>query len=191
MERLDIGNWVLEVDVDATRRAHEQIAHGAAEQCGCPYCRNYMAARRHIYDETVMGLLTTLGVRSDRESDLYDAPSIAGDGRLHYHGWFHAIGRVVHDPWVDGDGPCEPLHAFADHYHICFSPADGLTPSVFAGNDTIEVQFFVDVPWLLPEGAPSLDAPRTWNGQPRAPRSTVPTAPGDAGTADTAGAPTA
>src|SRR5574341_2005780 len=106
MTRVECGEWVLEVDVEATRRAYTTIKVGDPETCGCLYCRNFAAVRHVAYPAAALELYDRLGNTPDREAETYEeGPSETGDLH-HYGGWHHVIGRIVQK--CDRDVPLAP-----------------------------------------------------------------------------------
>jgi hypothetical protein len=80
---ITVGQWELDVDVDATRRAYERISGGSHFVCECTTCRNFAALGESAYPEEFRVIARQLGI------DLYNAAEIhewgaAQEGLLDY-----------------------------------------------------------------------------------------------------------
>jgi hypothetical protein len=88
-----------------------------------------------------VGLLEHLGVRPDREVEVYHNARL--DSGLHsYGGWYHFVGRLVGE---QDDHP-EPLSY--GPFLVYFSRNLALVPSAFAGLPTVQLEFHAEVTWL-------------------------------------------
>jgi hypothetical protein len=142
MTRVEAGGWVLDCDVEATRRAYAQMESGDCDRYTCLPCRNFVAARALAYPEAALRLYERLGIRPDREADASElGPSDAG-GRL-YYGWHHFVGRVVHDPGT--------VVAFDGGFSLSFHESRFRAHPTFGGHPLVQMEFVASIPWLLTE----------------------------------------
>jgi DMSO/TMAO reductase YedYZ molybdopterin-dependent catalytic subunit len=143
--RLHYGDWELEVDVEATRRAYTNIAMGDPETCGCLYCRNFAAAQNLAYPTPVLELYAQLGIEADREAETYEAGPWEDDPtRRVYGGWHHFIGRIV----KAGEHPYEPAPGF----HLVFSERKHCADPPFKKEPAVvQAEFVTALPWVVAE----------------------------------------
>lgn len=142
MNRIELDGWILECDVEATRRAYEKIPLGDPEQCGCLACRNFVAVRTMAYPKTAVRLYERLGIRTDREAETYRAGPSEEGGQL-YGGWHHFVGRVLQDPGT----AIELTESFSVWFHASRACAE----PVFGDAPLVQVEFFTTIPWVLEE----------------------------------------
>jgi hypothetical protein len=142
MSKIEIQNWILECDIEATRQAYMQIPLGDPETCGCLYCRNFIAVRHLAYPKAALSLYEQLGITANREAEVYECgPS---EDSLHlYGGWHHFIGRIIYGP---GTAP-----EIAEHFSISFSGSRACAEQVFDDHPLVQVEFFTRIPWILAE----------------------------------------
>ena len=143
MERLSFRQWVLEYDAAATIAAYAAARPIGPEQCGCLYCRNFVAARDHAYPSELRDLANTVGVIPLTETETWD------NGPLEMHdptrrlagGFFHFVGRIVCDPGVADED-------------VYFLSERSLLPASFGEQPVVQVEFSFAVPWLVEESPP-------------------------------------
>ncbi len=134
----------MAVDLEATRGAYATIAAGDPETCGCLHCRNFIAARHLVYPPAILEFYNRLGIRADREAEIYEAGPAESDGHRYYGGWHHLIGRLV--TTSDRDLTVAP------GFNVVFSHARSCAEPVFmSAESVVQVEFFTRVPWLLEE----------------------------------------
>ena len=143
MTKVECGDWILDVDVNATRAAYTSIAQGDPESCGCAYCRNFMAARGSVYPAEVRGFYMQFGISVEREAETYEAGRLE-DGRHHYGGWHHFIGRIVES----ADRGLEIAPDFSVSFLESKSCAE---PAFLDVPDVVQIEFFTVLPWVLAE----------------------------------------
>jgi hypothetical protein len=143
VQALHFRRWVLEYDATATSAAYAAARPIGPEQCGCLYCRNFIAARDRSYPSELRQLASTVGVIPLTETETFDNgplelsnPNVRLGG-----GFFHFVGRIVHDP------------AVADE-DIYFLTERSLLPEAFGDQPVVQVEFSFPVPWVVEEPPP-------------------------------------
>ena len=148
--------WVVEVDVEATRRAYAQTKAGYARSCSCLNCRNFVAARDRnlVFPADALALFERMGIDSSCEAEVFIAGSLDDTpgtmATYRYSGWFNLVGALI----ADHGGQAE--WTGRDQFRV-WACADGQCLShPFRGQPTCRFEFDVLVPWLLPpeEGVP-------------------------------------
>jgi len=133
LDQLTFKGWTVEFDRPATQSLYAKNPIGAAEQCGCLECRNFIAVRNQglVYPVEIVQLFDTLGIDIARECDLYTTGRTS-PGRREYGGWFDAVGTIIAD--VN-----ESTEITADFQLIPVTRASGL----------FRLEFQVNAPWIL------------------------------------------
>jgi hypothetical protein len=156
LETVKFGSWVAQVDPEANRTAYSHIAQGAAEECSCPECRNFIAARGKglVYPADVVGLFGRMGVDADRESEVYGMDAGANrDGLCVYGGWFNVVGRLL------GDDVAVPREV-SPRIQLYPSSGAALPDPAFGDVEMFRIEFVIALPWVLDEPNPNLPAKR-------------------------------
>ncbi len=106
---------------------------GAAEKCGCAYCRNFAEARAVVFSDSLQALLVRMGIDWQKEDEAAEHGLLPSGLRV-YLPWFSCVGRVVErDPSVD-----EP--------ELSVSPA---------GGSRLQINLRLEVPWVINEDEPN------------------------------------
>ena len=155
---IQFGPWTADVDVAATNSRYRKRVQGGTEDCACHECRNFALLRSQAYPEEVQGLLRHVGVDPDKETEVHYYGRLPSGSHL-YRGWFQIIGHLNYGPaaWVKTtDGKWERhFHRVSPTFEFGLHEKSNAPdcPSDFANVPYIEVDFYVDLPWLvnLPE----------------------------------------
>ena len=147
----NFARWQVRCDAAATREAYAGIATGSAERCSCSPCRNFAALRDHIYPLLAREIFEQLGIRYDREAEIYHARMNAG---VHsYGGWFHFVGQILsgEDLMKEGDPRFHPERV-DENFAMGFTARIALLEKPFADLPVAQLEFFAEsVPWVLEE----------------------------------------
>jgi hypothetical protein len=144
MRQLVFRGWTLRYDAEATAAAYAAARPVGPEACGCPYCRNFIAARETAYPEELKSLAKTVGVFPLTESEIWEHGATVPERpelRL-YGGFFHFVGEIVHDAG----------EAVED---ILFLNSRSLLPRSFGDAPVVQAEFIMNVPWVIAEPPPS------------------------------------
>jgi hypothetical protein len=140
--QLRLGDQLIRYDRARTQEGYASMTQGGAEDCGCSYCRNFIAQRETAYPPNFTSLLDQLGIDFKKEGEIYECGD-AGDGKRNYGGWFFFCGQILDV----GDA------RFADsgvEYWIA-SGRNLPAPSGDFGLDLLAVDFVMTAPWVLSE----------------------------------------
>ena len=90
---LNFDNYDVDIDVEATRRAHSRLPR-TSEKCGCAGCRNFTLAIGDALGEGGRRLFASAGVEDPAKAteSCVDLPH--GDGTFLYGAWYHLCGRI-------------------------------------------------------------------------------------------------
>jgi len=148
VDSVTFGSWRIVVNREATEHAYTTILEAGPEECGCAYCRNFVAARAHAYPPEATDLFTRLGIDPCYEAEVVDYHIVTPDSNHRLiGGWFHFVGTVEEGP----DGTYEPLVA---GFEIGFTRHAGVVEHAFAGQQIAQIEFLTRIPWVLDEPTP-------------------------------------
>lgn len=139
--RLSIGGYEIEFDQAATAGCYAAIPVPGPEACGCAYCRNWVAAREQVLPSKLKDILSQLGIPSDGEIEVWEAPA---ESRPHlYGGWYLFVGRVVSG---------EIGQEFTiDGFRLSFAVNRSYAVAAFAWQQVCELVFITEIDEFLPE----------------------------------------
>lgn len=131
---IEVGDYHLEVDAQATANCYAVRGAQGPEACDCCYCRNWVAGREILVPEEISNLLSQLGIPKDGEIEVWRVP---GDDHPHgYGGWYMLVGRIT-------QSPPEPLREFnIGGWRLSFSQGVSYSVDEFTGRDVFELHFF-------------------------------------------------
>ena len=143
MTELRFGDQTVLYDRDATISAYQTMNGGWADECGCLFCKNFVAQRESVFPPSFLELLGLLGIDARKEGEAFMNGPVA-DGCHLYGGWFYLVGELV----VAG----ENANIAADSHHFGYFFTRMHPPhKAFGGVPTIGLEFEAHVPWVLPE----------------------------------------
>ncbi|MHB0998634.1 MAG: hypothetical protein ACYC27_05250 [Armatimonadota bacterium] len=148
------------MDRKATLQAYAETSIGSADSCKCLFCRNFVAARESIYPDEFRTLLERLGIDYRKDAEIWEA-SPDGSCIRFYSGWFHFIGTIV-----SLNEQKKPSHhtlrqtntkllggeeLIGDSFALSFKDKADLAHPSFKGHSLVQLEFSVEVPWVLNE----------------------------------------
>jgi hypothetical protein len=139
---LRVGNQLFRYDRAMTEQAYAGIQVDGATECGCMYCRNFIAQRTTIYPASFLALLDQLGIDSMKEGEIYECgPS--EDGKRLYGGWLFFTGQLIER----GE-----YHVRQDRMEFWVDSGRQLPrPNGDFGLDLLALNFTMTIPWVLSE----------------------------------------
>lgn len=148
-----IGNYVLDVDVEATRQGYAGLPL-ITENCLCDSCENYLFAV-DSFPEPVRQLFASLGVDVRRASEVFS--SFCEDRQeFSYGGFYPIVGRILEQEetlyfqvndrlWKQNP---EMVVRVADKFSVWFTEDCSLVPDGFPQPHLqMEISFYL--PWVL------------------------------------------
>ncbi len=149
MEQLCLDGWILEFDAERTRAAYAESTNGA-HSCTCSYCRNYVAVRDSQYSTDLMNLLDKLGIPLHKEAEVYEIGPGFSPGLRLYGGWYHFVGRIVNP-----GAQVKLASPGGTVWSVSFAARHDLAPESFRGLPLVQLDFTVELPWVLEEAPDS------------------------------------
>jgi hypothetical protein len=148
VELLELADWQILFDREATLAAYERTSTGGPELCACNTCRNWADSREKPFPAEFRAFLARLGIPPNREAEVYHNGRL--ESGLHYYaGWYHFVGKVL-----CGENEGSP-NIVIDPFAFFFHSSPVLTPEAFCGPSVVQLEFEAQVPWLsgTPEAA--------------------------------------
>lgn len=148
MNRIKIGRYVLEIDINQTKQFYENH-HLITEDCDCDYCTNYIVAC-DTFSPEVKHLFDLLGIDPRKEGEVFEY-MVNQDGTHLYGAFYHIVGKIIDIPQIQipttsGDGVSTPI---SDGIEIGFREEDlDLVPDDFP-KPTVQFEIQLNIPWLL------------------------------------------
>ncbi len=140
--QLRFGDQLIRFDRAMKQKAYAGITTDGAAECGCSYCRNFIAQRASVNPQSFLALLDQLGIDPTKEGEVYECGPTQ-DGRRLYGGWLFFTGQVLEpgqnhvqqdgmEYWVNGDKRLP-------------------VPNGDFGHDLLALEFTTSIPWVLSE----------------------------------------
>lgn len=141
---VELGSWVIRVDVAATREAYRKVP---MISCSCSYCRNYLAGCA-LLPRGFQQFLMELGAVPEKASEVYELME-QNDGTHVYAGFYHFVGYIAGgdglEVWTESKlcshDPNEPDHDFT----IRFTNQVDLVPVGFP-EPVVQLEFSGSMP---------------------------------------------
>ena len=139
--QLQIGDYELEFDRDATAACYARVRVPGPEACGCADCRNWVAARQQVLPSEMRQLLAQLGIPADGEIEVAETP---GPSQPHlYGGWYFVVGRIL------SGGGDRTFHMGS--FELSFSSSQSYAVPEFKGQEICELHFHTEIGEYLTE----------------------------------------
>jgi hypothetical protein len=135
---IQVGNNTLDCDVEATIAAFSSYAKKICDCCGC---RNFRVARVHVFTEPVLRFFAQFGIDTTKPHECYDI-GLGPDMICEYGGWFHFIGNAISD---------EDVVDISETLKIYFVKGGARRPEPFQGRPSVQMDFELKMPWLVPD----------------------------------------
>jgi hypothetical protein len=149
VKKLKLGNWIIQVDVDRTRKFYEEF-YKITEECNCTYCLNYDMACPSYSDE-IKQLFDELGIIPTKEAEVYHLHEIE-PGKHLYGGFYHLVGIILEgkdcSQFVFERNRNQEFVNLTDDFKYGFSNDNALVNEDFP-KPIIQLEFEAIIPWVL------------------------------------------
>ena len=160
METFRFRKWDLSADPLATREAYAAIEIGWPEFCGCVHCKNFAHARPAVYPQEAPDLFASLGSIPSLEQEVVPVEPVGADAYF-YTGSFPLVGSLLSGPdfWKPNPGgglmnDRAATEFLTEEFRMGFTNHLTRTPKPFRGKPVVQLEFGVEVPWLIPKRMP-------------------------------------
>jgi hypothetical protein len=153
MKIMNIGDWILEVDVERTKDFY-QAYHQITEGCDCLFCKNFVTAVE-LLPKPVLDLFRSLGIDPTKEGEVSEYCENE-DGTHLYGGFYHIVGQLISGPecWVKTSEEGSHLATInlieISGFTFGFTYGISLLPDGFP-EPALQLEFQGSIPWMLDE----------------------------------------
>ena len=144
-----VGSWTVRVDRERTLAAQNLRSSGAAEDCQCAGCRNFIAVGAGGFPAELLRLLDAFGVPLNRTSEVYHLHRVK-PGRHLYGFWVHLFGTMEGPDCLREDGQMV-LEPMGTSCRVGFSLARTLVPAELDDSPLLQFEVNLELPWVLGE----------------------------------------
>lgn len=159
-ETVRFRQWELSADPEATRTAYRLIDIGWPEFCGCVHCKNFQHARPVAYPPEALELFERLGITASLEQEVVPVEPIGREAYF-YTGSFPLVGSLVSGADFWKPNPAGGLmndraatEFLNETFRMGFTNHLTRTPKPFRGQHVVQLEFAVQVPWVIPKRMP-------------------------------------
>lgn len=142
LREIYIGEWLIEVDREATEAAY--LHENPISMCTCVYCENYFAAcQAHTaFSPATFAFFQDLGIAPEKEAEVYAMYANPEKTHLFYGGFYHLVGRIIKAAKKWDYVPVD------DQFGVFFSTENELISNHFP-HPAIQMDFTGFIPWVL------------------------------------------
>jgi hypothetical protein len=145
LQRLQFGDWIIDIDKESTRKYYENII--VSSECQCLYCKNYREVC-NILTSQVIDFFDNLGIIPQREGEFAE---VTIDDKNHmYTGFYHLAGNIIQGPTNVAQNWRNINLIVIDNFKFGFSQEAKMVPRNFP-KPVIQLEFETTLPWLLNE----------------------------------------
>lgn len=154
VRQVTFRQWLIESDTESTRLAYVAMKDVNTDPCVCETCQNFVAAKEQglVYPQEVLAFFTMVGIDVEQVTELLHYGQVEKGLHL-YAGWFPFIGTVTTGSdakqQVGQDAWHIKLEAVDEHFSLGFTNQVDLVPESFRTQSTAQIEFQVQLPWLL------------------------------------------
>jgi len=138
--KIELGDYVLEVDSERTKSTYLEIEKGGAESCGCSYCRNYLASLPESLPEEVLHFFSKAGIDPKKDAEVYEQGEIS-PGVRSYGGEYYLWGSIVSEPKRE--------QMLSKRFQFAFMQPSPLAQDQFHSEGSLCFYFNTELPWVL------------------------------------------
>lgn len=138
--KINLGDYILEVDAERTRLTYEAIEQGGSQQCGCTGCKNYVSLQPKVLPNEVLVFFSEAGIDPFKDAEVYECGK-QKSGLWEYGGEYYLWASVVNEP--------DTKQEFENHFEFTFMPPSGLEQEQFKSEGALCFYFRAQLPWVL------------------------------------------
>ena len=148
MERLKIGSWIIDVDVNQTKAFYNRQPL-ITQDWNSIYEENYVLAC-DTFPQEVKELFHSLGINPRKLGEVNEYKENE-DGSHLYGGFYFIVGRIISGPdfWKNTEEGVIPNFGTINGIQIAFTDELAMTPNEELPKPVIQLEFQLNIPWLL------------------------------------------
>ncbi len=138
--KLELGNYVLEVDSERTKNTYLEIQKGGAEICGCSYCQNYIATFLKSFPDEVLHFFSYAGVDPHKDAEIFEQGEVS-PGLRSYGGEYYLWGSIISESKKE--------QVLNKGFQFVFKQPSPLAQDQFRNEKSLCFYFITELPWVL------------------------------------------
>jgi hypothetical protein len=138
--RIELGEYVLEVDTERTRKTYSEIEKGGAEICGCSGCKNYLAVLTDSLPKEVELFFSKAGIDPKKNAEVYEQGEVS-PGVRSYGGEYYFWGAVISEARTE--------QVLSKNFRFVFMQPSPLAQEQFKSEGSLCFYFTAELPWVL------------------------------------------
>ncbi len=138
--RIELGDYILEVDSERTKRTYLEIVTGGAESCGCSYCRNYLATLPQALPDEVIEFFSIAGIDPKKDAEVYEQGEVS-PGVRSYGGEYYLWAAIVSEP--------KKKQVLSKGFEFAFMQPSPLAQEQFRSEGSLCFFFNAELPWVI------------------------------------------
>ena len=138
--RIELGDYVLEVDPERTERTYREIQKGGAESCSCSGCKNYLAALPESLPKEVILFFSKAGIDPKKDAEVYEQGEVS-PGIRSYGGEYYLWGAITSEPKRE--------QVLNNNFRFAFMKPSPLAQKQFRSEGALCFYFHAELPWVL------------------------------------------
>ncbi|AOE50313.1 hypothetical protein [Kangiella sediminilitoris] len=132
------------MDSAKTKEIYSSIKKDSAFECGCEYCRNFMAQMPNCFPQEVISFFEQCGIDPLKDAEVYEIGPISEDSNLHLYGGEYYFISEKH-PKVDED-------KLPSGFQFTINNSSACEPEEFRKSENVKhLHFLFPIPWVLDE----------------------------------------
>jgi len=100
MMKIEIEGWVVNVDVEKTKKTYGLIKESGCLACGCNYCLNYLKNLPDVMPDQIRAFFESAGVDINKDAEVYQEGEI-DNSTNYYGGEYYLWGTIISKPESD------------------------------------------------------------------------------------------
>ena len=138
--RIEVGDYVLEVDPIKTKNTYQSIKCGGAKTCGCTYCLNYLSVIQKAFPPPVLAFFSQAGIDIQKDAEVYEQGEIL-PGIRSYGGEYYLWGSVISE--------VKKEQILGKGFSFTFMQPTPLVQEQFKKAGALCFMFNAELPWVL------------------------------------------
>lgn len=95
--KLEIEGWILDIDVQRTKKTYASIRESGCLACGCNYCLNYLKNLPESFPINIRKFFESAGMDISKDAEVYEQGEVTPTRNL-YEGEYYLWGSIISVP---------------------------------------------------------------------------------------------
>ncbi|RYE58619.1 MAG: hypothetical protein EOP48_03150 [Sphingobacteriales bacterium] len=151
MKTVQLLNYTLLVDREATKHVYNGVKAGGSETCACEFCHNYIQSRETAFSSELINLFDRVGIDYKKDYEVvYLGPE--EDGLFLYSTWFDFVGSIISPI---GEKTVNNHEVWSSNLSVKISEVALPVESHFhhSGYAVVELNILLKLPWTITDSS--------------------------------------